>query len=131
MRALVHRQLPTGSNFIVAQNVQVAVAAPDFDVPIVGAMPLVDVIGHLDFTTIEAKSPHFFGAAFVHIGFDPDLHGVASLDLPPRDGSKHNRTNWLLALIVIKSIRHSSFLFFLATPHFSNLTGRLSGRQGS
>jgi hypothetical protein len=36
-QALIHRQLPFSSNFITAQNVDVAVAAHDFNVAIVGA----------------------------------------------------------------------------------------------
>ena len=42
-------------------------------------MPLVDVVGHLDHAAIEAKSSELFGAAFVHIGFDLDLHGVLAI----------------------------------------------------
>src|SRR5665811_2220146 len=63
----------------MSQNIDVAVAAPDFHVAIVGAVPLVDVIGHFDHPAAETKSPEPFGAAFVHIGFDLDLHGVLAI----------------------------------------------------
>ena len=79
MRALVRRQLPVGSGFIMAQNIDVAVAVPDFHAAIVGAVPLVDVIDHFDHPAVETKSPEPFGAAFVHIGFDLDLHGVLAI----------------------------------------------------
>src|ERR1019366_2774612 len=77
--ALVHRQLPFISSFIMAQNIGVAIAAPDFHVAIVDAVPLVDVIDHFDHPAVETKSPEPFGAAFVHIGFDLDLHGALAI----------------------------------------------------
>ena len=55
-----------------------AVAALDFNVAIVVAKPPVDVIGHLDHPAVEAKSSELFGAAFVYVGFDLDLHGLLS-----------------------------------------------------
>ena len=60
----------------MAQYINVTSAAPDFDVAIVGAMPLVDIIGHFDHPAVEPKSSKLFGAAFVHIGFDLELHAV-------------------------------------------------------
>ena len=62
----------------MAQNIHVAVAALDFNVAIIGAIPLVDVFSHLDNPTVETKSSQLFGAAFVYIGFDVDLRGVIS-----------------------------------------------------
>ena len=63
----------------MAQNIDVAVGTHDFDVAIIGTMPLVDVISHLNHPAVEAKSSELFGAAFVHIGFDLDLHAVLAI----------------------------------------------------
>src|SRR3974390_1929565 len=60
----------------MAQNIKIAVGAPHLDVAIVGAMPLIDVIGYLHHPTVEAKSLQLFGAAFIHVAFDLDLHDV-------------------------------------------------------
>lgn len=62
----------------MTQDVYVAVAAPDFNVAIVGAIPLVDVIGHFDHPTVQAKPSELFGAAFVYICIDLDQHGMLS-----------------------------------------------------
>jgi hypothetical protein len=89
----------------MAQNVHGAVAAPDFDVAIVGTMPLVDVIGHLDHPIIEPKSSQLFGAAFVHKGFNLHLHGVLRQPYLRTTATKRNRANWLPTLILIKNFR--------------------------
>ena len=76
MRALVHRQLPISTNFVMAKYIQVAVAPPDLEVAIVGAMPLIDVLGYLDLPVVETNSAELFDTVLVHIGFYSDLHGV-------------------------------------------------------
>jgi hypothetical protein len=63
----------------MAQNIDVSVDAPDFDVAIVGSIPLVHVVGHVDHTIVEAKSSELFSATFVHISFDLDPHGVPAI----------------------------------------------------
>ncbi len=54
---------------------QVAVAARDLEVTIVGAMPLIDVLGDLDLPAVEMKPPELFDAVF-EMGFHEDLHSV-------------------------------------------------------
>jgi hypothetical protein len=78
--ALVHRQFPVGSNVIEAQDVEVAVAGLDLEIAIVRAMPLIDVLGHIDSPIIETESPKFFNAVFIDIGVNANnLHGVPSV----------------------------------------------------
>jgi hypothetical protein len=60
----------------MTQDIYVAVAAPDFNVAISSAIPLVDVIGHFDHPTVQAKPSDLFGATFVYIGIDLDQHGM-------------------------------------------------------
>ena len=66
MRALVHRQLPISANFVMAKHIQVAVAPPDLEVAIVGAMPLIDVLGYLDLPAVETNSAELFDASGPH-----------------------------------------------------------------
>jgi hypothetical protein len=73
---LIHRQLPIGSNFVITKYIQLAVAPPDLEVAIVGAMPLIDVLADLDLPVVETNSSELFDAAFIHIGLYPDLHGL-------------------------------------------------------
>jgi len=63
----------------VAQNIDVAIAAPDFHVAMLGAVPLVDIVDHFDHPAVETKLPEPFGTAFVHIGFDLDLPGALAV----------------------------------------------------
>jgi hypothetical protein len=79
LEAPVHYQFPFIANSIVAQDVNVAVTAPDLHVAIVGSMPLVDIVGDLDGAAVEPKSPHLFRTAFVHVAFDLDLHGAPAI----------------------------------------------------
>ena len=73
---LIHRQLPIGSNFIMAKYVQVPVTASDLEVTIVNAVPLIDVLGDFDLAAIETNSVDLLDAILVHIGLCLDLHGV-------------------------------------------------------
>ena len=57
---LVHRQLPSSANFVVTNHVQVAITAPDLEVAIVGAIPLIDVVGYFDPPGIETNSAELF-----------------------------------------------------------------------
>jgi hypothetical protein len=79
LRALVHRQFPVGSNVAKAQNIDAVVAGLDLEIPIVRAMPLIDVLDHVDFPIIETESPKFFDAIFIDIGVSVNLHGVPSV----------------------------------------------------
>jgi len=42
-------------------------------------MPLIDVLGHLDLSAVEPKSPKFFDTVFINIGLNVNLHGVLSV----------------------------------------------------
>ena len=42
----------------------------------VGTVPLIEIVGHLDLTAIEPKSSELFDTVFVYKEFYPDLHGV-------------------------------------------------------
>lgn len=55
LRALMHRQLPNGSNFIMAKHIQAAIAPSYFEITIVAAMPLIDVLDDFDFPAVEAN----------------------------------------------------------------------------
>jgi hypothetical protein len=63
---------------IKAQNIDAVVAGSDLKVSIVSAMPLIVVLGHLDLSTAEEKSPKFFDPLFINIGINVNLHGVLS-----------------------------------------------------
>ena len=75
---LVHRQLPSSANFVVTNHVQVAITAPDLEVAIVGAIPLIDVVGYFDPPGIETNSAEFFDPS-IQISFYQDLHGRSFL----------------------------------------------------
>jgi len=64
----------------MAKHIQIAVSPPDFEVAIVGAMPLIDVLGDLDLPAVEANSAELFDA-LVRIGFYLDQHGGVSIVL--------------------------------------------------
>ena len=74
MRALEHNQLPFRVNLVEAQDVKISVVAPDLEVAVVSAMPLIEVVDHLDLTSVQAKSPGHFDSAVASIGLDPNLH---------------------------------------------------------
>jgi len=80
VRALEHNQLPFRSNLVEAQDVEIAVVALDLEVAVVRAMPLIEVIDHLDLTCVQAESSGHFDSAVASIGLNPNPHDcVASI----------------------------------------------------
>lgn len=75
---LVHCQLPISANFVVPKHVQIAIASPDFEVAVLGAVPLIDVFGYLDLAAVEMNSAELLNTVF-YIGFYSDLHVDCSL----------------------------------------------------
>jgi hypothetical protein len=61
----------------MAKHIQIAVTAPDFEVAVVGAMPLIDVFNYLDLAAVEMNSAKLFDT-LIHIGFYPDPHVACS-----------------------------------------------------
>ena len=54
--ALEHDQLPLGLPLIKAQDVGVAVATLHLEVAVLGAMPLIQVVGDIDLTPVEGEA---------------------------------------------------------------------------
>jgi hypothetical protein len=74
LRALKHDQLPNYPNLVDMQDVDTLVIAPDFKVAALGAIPLVEVLDHLDLTSTQAKSSGHLDPAMAGIGLYPNLH---------------------------------------------------------
>ena len=81
MRALKHDQLPNYPNLVETQYVDTLVIAPDFKVAALDAIPLVEVLDHLDLTFTQAKSSGHLDPAMAGIGLYPNLHVCAARDL--------------------------------------------------
>ena len=64
-RALEHRQLPFGARFIEAKDVEASIIAPDLDVAVVGAVPLIERFENVDLMPTEMKSPGHGHSAMV------------------------------------------------------------------
>lgn len=73
--ALEHDQLPFRSDLIEAQNIEISVAAPDLEIAVVLAMPLIEVIHDLDLPSIQAEAAEHFDTAMAGIGLNPNPHG--------------------------------------------------------
>jgi len=70
------------------QYVDTLVIAPDLKVAALGAIPLVEVLDHLDLTSTQAKSSGHLDPAMAGIGLYPNLH-VRALFINPI--SSHSR----------------------------------------
>jgi hypothetical protein len=81
LRALKHDQLPNYPNLVETQYVDTLVIAPDFKVAALDAIPLVEVLDHLDLTSTQAKSSGHLDPAMAGIGLYPNLHVCAARDL--------------------------------------------------
>jgi hypothetical protein len=77
LRALEHGELPNPVTLIETQDVKIPVIAPNLEVAVVSAMPLIEVVHDLDLASIQAKSPGHFDAAVARLGLYPNLHGCA------------------------------------------------------
>ena len=76
---MIHRQRPLRKKFVQIQNVNVTLAAPDLEVAVIGAMPLIEVFDHIDLPAVEVKSSELLDTTFVHEGFDLNLHGALAV----------------------------------------------------
>ena len=74
LRALKHDQLPNYPNLVETQYVDTLVIAPDFKVAALDAIPLVEVLDHLDLTFTQVKSSGHLDPAMAGIGLYPNLH---------------------------------------------------------
>jgi hypothetical protein len=63
------------------QYVDTLVIAPDFKVAALDAIPLVEVLDHLDLTSTQAKSSGHLDPAMAGICLYPNLHVCAARDL--------------------------------------------------
>ena len=81
LRALKHDQLPNYPNLVETQYVDTLVIAPDFKVAALDAIPLVEVLDHLDLTSTQAKSSGHLDPAMACICLYPNLHVCAARDL--------------------------------------------------
>jgi len=77
LRALEHHELPNRAKLVQAQDVEISIVAPDLEVAVVSAMPLIEIIDNLDLTPVQAKSPGHFDSAVARMGLYPNLHGRA------------------------------------------------------
>jgi hypothetical protein len=81
LRALKHDQFPNYPNLVETQYVDTLVIAPDFKVAALDAIPLVEVLDHLDLTSTQAKSSGHLDPAMAGICLYPNLHVCAARDL--------------------------------------------------
>lgn len=65
------------------ENVDVAVATLDLEISVIGAMPLIDVFGHLNLPAVEVEPSKLFGAAFFPISLHVNLHDALTVAPAP------------------------------------------------
>jgi len=69
--------VPLGSAFVEAKDVKGTVAALDFAIAVIGTVPLVEDLDHLDPIHVKTKRPGYLNS-MVLAGLDHDAHVYAS-----------------------------------------------------